>query len=1298
MDYLVDLTHSTGLSEKFRIAIDVIIRDFCTNQDVSEFIFPQGLSNEQRKYIHEKCKLLGLVSKSQGKEPHRKLHMSKQSKMYCKTFYLFYHEDTYRHTNACLQRYKDYVDHNTSRRIVSVSPVNDQMFGRLSMGCTVTVNKPISNKLLDFRQNLPVWSKRDEFLQLLQSNQVVIVTSETGSGKSTQIPQFILEEVCARRGRCKIICTQPRRLSTVAVAERVAEERGESVGHTVGYQIKLKYLCSPKSALMYCTNGILLRTLMNNNEDYLKNVTHVIVDEIHERDKYTDFLLICLRQNMQLYRNLKIILMSATADIKLFASYFKGAKILHVPGRNHSITQLFLEDILARINHNLDVNVPVKVNKVVPVPQNDFDYEFEIMNDVISKCMATGDESYFEQLLHLILSENSNVNHQTAKGYTPLMAAAAHGKLDVVEQLLNLGSRSYLKSFPEGFTAANWALHYAKFDVHQLLQFYETLQKEESDRQVSDDFDRSTLLEMYDRTVSEDTIDFALIVKVIAYIHAHDSMGTILIFLPGYEDIIACQEKILSSSLFNPKDFELFMLHGSMNINAQHGVFKIVRSKHKIILSTNIAETSLTISDVVYVIDTGRAKEKSYDSISGTCALQKIWISKANVQQRAGRSGRTGPGICFHLFSKQRYFSLPDNQIPEMFRVPLHEVCLQTKYLAPRGVSIADYLKLALEPPPVLSVENSIENLKTLSALTEDEELTMLGQHLIQLSIDPVLGKMLIYSIVFKCLDPVLTIVSCLAYRDPFIIPQQANLKQLALKKQKELSGNCLSDHLTLLRAFQLWQEVKANPGKRDVLDEYFISWSAMEIIHATRTQLLSQLRGVGFINLQKSYVMNDLNVNSNNWAIVKCALTAGCYPNICFTKNRHYATKNEKRVVFNKCSSLNNLQHNTSSPADYCIIYDELSKIGQHCSIKFGTAVTPMTVALICGKNDTNDDNSVVVDDWLNFQHGNSNLTHFRKVLREIIDKKISNPLYSFNLVEIEVLNEMCRILTFEENQHQLPQPSNLGTSPKAYYSHFSSKPLERNYNYKRTNHTHDLNSMLCNNLNITSSNNRAKYRNSYRSYNGENAVSGPESSVKRRNAAYDLRGSVSSSEYYNYNGCVTNGTSAHSNLENSKSSRDILPLDLLHFPLNTAFFIVKPPNYECLQRGISLSTWVFAPQSERKIFKFFNQGYFIILFFNISKTSEFQGFARLLTTNSGDINQPCSLHWLSTAIVSFDSIRDRSLRNPYNNNNLVYKCRDGQGVEMNVGKQLCRMFFEQTPTNSQFSRRPILGSFRNK
>uniref|UniRef100_A0A1Y1L8Q9 RNA helicase n=1 Tax=Photinus pyralis TaxID=7054 RepID=A0A1Y1L8Q9_PHOPY len=1277
---LVDLCRITGLSEKFRIAINNIIRDFCTNEDVSEFIFPSTLSNEQRKYVHEKCKRMGLLTKSLGREPNRKLHMSKQTKLYCKTFYLFHHENSYQSTSY-LKQYREAFHQISNEEASSFS--NNKLLGRLNSGGTVTVNEPVSSKFDSFRKNLPIWAKKEEFLNLMHSNQVVIITSETGSGKSTQIPQFILEDLCTKQTPGKIICTQPRRISTVAVAERVSEERGETLGGTIGYQIKLKYVCSPQSALIYCTNGILLKTLMSNkNQEYLMNISHIIVDEIHERDKYTDFLLIALKQNLDHYPHLKIILMSATADVDLFASYFNDAKTLHVPGRNHSITQLFLEDILSRINQNNSQGTTSHfiVPTTTPSTTHDLMYEFDLMNEVVSNCMETGDDSYFEQLLHLILSENSNVNHQTSKGYTPLMAAAAHGRLDIVEPLLNLGGNVALKSYWEGFTAANWAWHYAKFEVHHMLQAYESML---SENDVCDDDQSAALLEMYDRSTSDDVIDFNLIVKIIEYIHLNDNRGTILIFLPGYEDIIMCQDAILFSKLLNVDEFELFLLHGSMNINMQQGVFKTIRHKHKVILSTNVAETSLTISDVVYVIDTGRAKEKSYDSISGTCSLQKIWISKANVKQRAGRAGRTCPGICFHMFSKRRYFSLLDNQIPEMLRVPLHEVCLQTKYLAPSGVSIAQYLKLAIEPPSPMSVEMSIQNLKTLNALDKNEELTVLGQHLIQLSIDPKLGKMLIYAIVFRCLDPVLTIVSCLAYRDPFVIPLQSNLKQLSIKKQKELGGDYLSDHLILLRVFQLWQEARSSQNKKEVTEEYFISWSAMEIIYATRSQLLSHLRGMGFISMNKPFTLHDLNINSNNWPMVKGALAAGSYPNIAFNVNRHYATKNEKKVVFNKCSILSNLHPHTNRGTDYCIIYEELSKTGQHCSIRYGTVITPITVALMCGKEEIKEDNSLVIDDWLNFQQSNEILTEYRLALHEIINKKISCPEYTFNDVENSILKIVSKMLSDEEKMCQLAQPNDIGVIPKCFP--VFSKTFMHNH-HKRTNHTHNISNVVLSRLNITAP-----------SASRSRSVQSAPENVSGNNWNYKINEKSQIVVESKSDKLLKALIPTNSYINGRKVTQDILPLHSLELPANTVFFIVKPPNYECLQKGISSSSWIFAPQSERKIFKCFVQGFYIILFFNILKTTEFQGFARLLSTNGGDTTRPCSIQWLSTTIVSFDIISQRNLRNPYNNNYLLFKCRDGQSVELNVGKQLCTLFLEEISMCEKVSRRPILGSIRN-
>merc|ERR1712183_219892 len=160
-------------------------------------------------------------------------------------------------------------------------------------------------EFMDDRKLLPIWPYRTAILQGILQNQVTVITGETGCGKTSQVPQFILEDASEAHFPCRIICTNPRRLAAVAMAERVANERGEKVGQTVGFQIRLESRVSPKTLLTFCTNGVLLRTLMgsghNNpclgsfnqseNTCSLSSVTHIIIDEVHERDRFSDFLL-----------------------------------------------------------------------------------------------------------------------------------------------------------------------------------------------------------------------------------------------------------------------------------------------------------------------------------------------------------------------------------------------------------------------------------------------------------------------------------------------------------------------------------------------------------------------------------------------------------------------------------------------------------------------------------------------------------------------------------------------------------------------------------------------------------------------------------------------------------------------------------------------------------------------------------------------------------------------------------------------------------------------------------------------
>jgi ATP-dependent RNA helicase DHX36 len=183
--------------------------------------------------------------------------------------------------------------------------------------------------------------------------QVIVISGETGCGKTTQIPQFILEsEIEANRGAfSSIICTQPRRISAMSVSERVAYERGEQLGESVGYKVRLEGVKGRDTRLLFCTTGILLRRLLVDRN--LRGVTHVIVDEIHERGMNEDFLLIILKDLLSRRSELKLILMSATLDAELFSSYFGGAGVIYIPGFTYPVRSHFLEDILEMTRYRL---------------------------------------------------------------------------------------------------------------------------------------------------------------------------------------------------------------------------------------------------------------------------------------------------------------------------------------------------------------------------------------------------------------------------------------------------------------------------------------------------------------------------------------------------------------------------------------------------------------------------------------------------------------------------------------------------------------------------------------------------------------------------------------------------------------------------------------------------------------------------------------------------------------------------------------------------------------------------------
>ncbi|KAH9965152.1 P-loop containing nucleoside triphosphate hydrolase protein [Lactifluus volemus] len=420
-------------------------------------------------------------------------------------------------------------------------------------------------KLLASRRRLPAFASKDSFLAMLEKSRVVVVVGETGSGKTTQLPQFILDSLIqSGRGSCaNILITQPRRISATSVAARVHTERLND--GSVGYVIRGESKQTEKTKLLFCTTGIVLRRLSTGDD--LSGVTHVVVDEVHERSVDGDFLLLELKELLTRNSTLKVVLMSATINHETFVRYFSNAPLLAIPGFTHPVKDMFLEDYINLIGYRPTANIGGK-------KQLDEDFR-------------TDREEYLSSGLD-------------ERGATAVQAI----------------SRS-------------------------------------------------------------DRIDYTLITATIDHIMstAEEKAG-ILVFLPGVQEIRQCIESLQGSP--SASEAKIFPLHANLSSNEQRAVFA-PSPKWKIIVATNVAETSITIDDIVYVVDTGRVKEIQYDAESRFTKLVEQWTTRAAGRQRRGRAGRTRPGVCYKLYTRGRERKMEQFPRPEILRVSLESICLTVK-------------------------------------------------------------------------------------------------------------------------------------------------------------------------------------------------------------------------------------------------------------------------------------------------------------------------------------------------------------------------------------------------------------------------------------------------------------------------------------------------------------------------------------------------------------------------------------------------------------------------------------------
>jgi len=403
---------------------------------------------------------------------------------------------------------------------------------------------PEGSKMLELRKSLPAYKEKERLLAAIARNQVIVISGETGCGKTTQLPQFVLEsEIESGRGAfCNIICTQPRRISAMAVAERVSTERGENLGESVGYKVRLEGIKEKDTHLLFCTSGILLRRLLSDRN--LNGVTHVFVDEIHERGMNEDFLLIVLKDLLSRRRDLRLILMSATLNAELFSSYFGGAPTIHIPGFTHPVRAHFLEDILERSGYRLTSSNQLD------------DY---------------GQDKVWKTQRQLLPRKRKNQ-------ITTL----------VEDALKNSSFETYGSRTRDSL--ANW---------------------------------------------NPDCIGFNLIESVLCHICRKERPGAVLVFMTGWDDISCLKDQLKAHPLLgDPNRVLLLACHGSMATAEQRLIFeKPPPNVRKVVLATNMAEASITINDIIFVVDCGKAKETAYDALNNTPCLLPSWISKASARQ-----------------------------------------------------------------------------------------------------------------------------------------------------------------------------------------------------------------------------------------------------------------------------------------------------------------------------------------------------------------------------------------------------------------------------------------------------------------------------------------------------------------------------------------------------------------------------------------------------------------------------------------------------------------------------------------
>lgn len=538
--------------------------------------------------------------------------------------------------------------------------------------------------LLQTRQTLPVFTKKNLIQQTVKTNPVTLLVGETGSGKTTQIPHFLAAMTESFPGL--VACTQPRRIAAISVASRVAEEADVLLGAEVGYHVRFDARRCAATRLLYMTDGMLLREAVADAD--LGSFSVIVVDEAHERTVDTDIVLGLLKRLLQRRPLLRLVVMSATLDVAKLQSFFPASPLLHVSGRMHPVEVFYMP-------HPVKDYVEASIACAAQL------HEREPAGDIL--CFLTG-EADIERAVTALrqrITAADDASSATAPPSGENRTAVRDAKADTT-----------------GVTTAS------------------------------------------------------------------------------------------SSTPKVPRNALVLPLYGSLSLKEQQKVFEQCPcDTRKVIFSTNIAETSVTIDGVVYVIDSGYEKQSLYNSEARVDYLLPAVTSKASAEQRKGRAGRTQPGKCYRMYTRDDFSSLPDQTHPGILRTNIANTILLLLKLGLQNPCDFPFL----DPPSDQGLHDAFYQLLYYGAVDGELQLTDFGRRLADFPVDVCLARMLLMAPKYGCAADAAVVAAMLESGNAFARPPQ---------RGREASEAHLSflhpdgDHLSLFFIFHGYYEHQQHGAK----------------------------------------------------------------------------------------------------------------------------------------------------------------------------------------------------------------------------------------------------------------------------------------------------------------------------------------------------------------------------------------------------------------------------------------------------------------------------------------------------